>query len=299
MIYIDHFSLPSQAVESGCFSSTSPTYYATLYPFQVFSVKMFESIPMDDITIFCGSNGSGKSTLLNIIAEKLGLQRGSRFNRTELYGRYVGLTACNWTIADPARKHDILGRSKIITSDDVFDHILDVRTRNENIDFKRQVILDRRAELRYDAGSRPKIIDMSDPDSVNAYVDYADMMNKSASWFVKDRLGFNERTYSNGENAFRYFTDAIIPNGLYLLDEPENSLSAQLQIDLSDFILGMAKNYGCQFIISSHSPFVLATPYARIYDLDSCPVRTRRWTDLPNVRIYHEFFESHRADFNV
>mgnify|MGYP006990124335 CR=1 FL=1 len=35
----------------------------------------------------------------------------------------------------------------------------------------------------------------------------------------------NVREHSNGESAFLYFTDKIKENGLYLLDEPENSLS--------------------------------------------------------------------------
>ena len=40
---------------------------------------------------------------------------------------------------------------------------------------------------------------------------------------------------------------------LYLLDEPENSLSAELQLDLLKFIENSARFYNCQFIISTHS----------------------------------------------
>ena len=36
---------------------------------------------------------------------------------------------------------------------------------------------------------------------------------------------------------------------------------------------------------------------AKVYDLDSVPVETKRWTELENVRIYHEFFEEHRDEF--
>lgn len=300
MIYIDHFSLPSQEKESECFGKYFPTYYNTLYPFQVFPQKGLSALKLGDITIFCGSNGSGKTTLLNVISEKLGLMRESRFNKTELYDMYVEHTDCNLRISGREKMHSFMEISRIITSDDVFDHILDVRTRNENIDFKRQVILERRSELRNNPDARPREINFSDPESVRAFRNYADMTNRnrSASWYVKDRLGFNERTYSNGENAFKYFTDAIQPGGLYLLDEPENSLSAERQIDLSDFILGMARHYECQFIISTHSPFVLATPYTTIYDMDSYPVCTRRWTDIPSVRIFRDFFEDHRDEFD-
>lgn len=299
MIYVDKFRLPSQEEESRCFSSSSPTYFNTLYPFQVFPHKKLSEVQLGDITIFCGSNGSGKTTLLNVISEKLGLKRESRFNKTELYDLYIDKTDCNLCIGEREKMRSLMETSRIITSDDVFDHILDVRTRNENIDFKRKVILERRSEMRNNPDMRPREINFSDSESVQAFKDYADMTNrnKSASWLVKDRVGFNERTYSNGENAFKYFTDAIQPGGLYLLDEPENSLSAERQIDLSDFILGMARHYQCQFIISSHSPFVLATPYARIYDMDSCPVCIRRWTEIPSIRLFRDFFENHREEF--
>ena len=38
-------------------------------------------------------------------------------------------------------------------------------------------------------------------------------------------------------------------------------------------------------------------PGARVYDLDSAPVRARRWTELPNVRVYYEWFAAHAAEF--
>ena len=54
---------------------------------------------------------------------------------------------------------------------------------------------------------------------------------------------------------------------------------------------------GCQLIISTHSPFLLAMEGARIYDLDARPVDIKKWTQLENVRIYRRFFMEHREDF--
>lgn len=65
----------------------------------------------------------------------------------------------------------------------------------------------------------------------------------------------------------------------------------------SQYIAGMARFYDCQFIISSHSPFMLATPFAKIYDMDSNPISTTKWTDIPSVRTYHDFFEAHAGEF--
>ena len=62
----------------------------------------------------------------------------------------------------------------------------------------------------------------------------------------------------------------------YLLDEPENSLSAENQLKLKQFIEDSARFYNCQFIISTHSPFILSLTDALIYDLDSNPVVSKK-----------------------
>jgi predicted ATPase len=102
---------------------------------------------------------------------------------------------------------------------------------------------------------------------------------------------------SNGESAFLYFTRHIKEGGLYLLDEPENSLSASLQLELAQFLEDSARFYGCQFVIATHSPFLLALKGAKIYDLDRTPVEPCRWTDVPNVRTFYDFFHRHQKEF--
>ena len=298
MTYLESFTFPSQEAESGYFSNPyRPTYYQSNYPFQVFPQKGMDRVEFSDITIFCGSNGSGKSTTLNVIGEKLGLRRDSQFNSTELYRDYVEMTDMELNVYDRAKLRELYAVSRIITSDDVFNHILSVREQNDAKDFQRNVILQQRREYRNDEDSRPREIDFDDPSSFRKYKDYADMTRKSYSGYVRSRGVINERTYSNGENGFKYFTDAIKPGGIYLLDEPENSLSAQLQTELADYLAGMARFYDCQFIISSHSPFMLSMPFARIYDMDSAPVCRRKWTEIPSVKIYHDFFVQHADEF--
>lgn len=109
----------------------------------------------------------------------------------------------------------------------------------------------------------------------------------------------NVREQSNGESAFRYFIEKMDENGLYLLDEPENSLSPDKQLELKQFIEDSARFFGCQFIISTHSPFLLSLKEAKVYDLDSDPVSVRKWTELERVRDYYEFFKRHQASFEV
>ena len=102
---------------------------------------------------------------------------------------------------------------------------------------------------------------------------------------------------SNGENAFLYFTREIQEEGLYLLDEPENSLSPARQQELVKFLEDSARFFGCQFVISTHSPFLLAMRDAKIYDLDEDPADVKRWTELENVRTYYTFFRDHCDEF--
>lgn len=68
-------------------------------------------------------------------------------------------------------------------------------------------------------------------------------------------------------------------------------------MELVKFIEDSVRFFGCQFIISTHSPFVLSLKYAKIYDLDEDPVDIKKWTELESVRLYFEFFRSHEDEF--
>lgn len=297
MIYLKLFKFPSQEQESKCFNKMTPTYYDSLYPFGFLSSRGLESVELSDITIFAGSNGSGKSTLLNVISERLRLKREAPFNRTELFDNYLDRTEVKLDVPDTMEAMDFRKYSRIITSDDVFNYILETRRLNEQLDWQKGLIQKKRYELRRNPDIRPTGIDFSNPESFDEYSKCNRMLRGSLSDYIRSENIHNRRTYSNGENGYRYFVENIKPNGLYLLDEPENSLSSKIQIELSFFLSGMARRYGCQFIIASHSPFVLATPYAKVYNMDSTPVSCAKWTELENVRTYFEFFEEHRSEF--
>ena len=118
------------------------------------------------------------------------------------------------------------------------------------------------------------------------------------SKYVRSRLlNNNIEEHSNGESALLFWEREIKENSIYILDEPENSLSAENQIKLGKFIEESARFYNCQFIISTHSPFLLSLKDAKIYDLDSRPAESKKWTELPNVKIYYDFFMDHKNEF--
>ena len=259
------------------------SYHISMYPFDLFPYKGLEEITFSPVTFFYGENGSGKTTLLNIIAEKLRLERRSPFNKSTLFQDYVDLCT--------VQKKTIPQGSKILTSDDVFDYLIDARTLNTGIDKRREELVKEYADRKF-ANYR-----LSSMDEFEEFRKNREAKTKTQSRFVRDRLMLNIQMQSNGESAMGFFTSQIEEDALYLLDEPENSLSIERQQELAKLILDSARYLGCQFIIATHSPILLSMPDALIYDLDEDPVRTKRWTELKNVRKYFEFFEKHREEF--
>ena len=293
MIYLRSFDLVSESDETDFFWSwnykTQMMCYDhdNIYPFRIFSQKGLERIDFAPITIFYGGNGSGKSTLLNIIAKKLSLLRVSPFNDTPLMSDYVSMCSCILASRIP-------DESRIIASDDVFDYLLDLRAINNGVEGRRSELF-KEYERFTDPNIHFQMRTMAEYDELKAR---NDARKKTKSAYVTPRLNIGEvRGHSNGESAFRYFTEHIKENTLCLLDEPENSLSPKLQLDLLAFLSDSVRFFGCQLIISTHSPFLLSLPGAKIYDLDSSPVVTKAWTELENVRIYRDFFEERRKEF--
>ena len=110
-------------------------------------------------------------------------------------------------------------------------------------------------------------------------------------------IEFAQEKYSNGETSMHYFEEYLQPDALYLLDEPEVSLSPANQVMLAEEINKMARLLGCQFIIATHSPFMLGTLNAKIYNLDTEEYDIAKWSDLDNVRYFYNFFKKHEDEF--
>ncbi len=284
MIYLDYFTFPDGDMEFDFFLRQKRTCYDSYYPFQILSARRFRRIDFEPVTILYGGNGTGKTTALNVIAEKLQLSRDSVFNKTNFYSEYLQL-------CDYETRGAVPSNSRVITSDDVFDYMLNIRSMNEGIDRKKESLFEDYLDAKY---SDFRMRSLDDYESLKK-VTKARRMTQSK--FVRSELMDNIREYSNGESAFLYFSEKITENGFFLLDEPENSLSPARQQELVKFIEDSARFFGCQFVIATHSPFLLAMRDAKIYDLDDDPVDVKRWTELENVRAYYNFFKEHEDEF--
>ena len=121
---------------------------------------------------------------------------------------------------------------------------------------------------------------------------FVDAHRRTQSRYVRERLAANIPERSNGESALAFFVDAIKENALYLLDEPENSLSAERQQELVGFIEDSARFYGCQFIIASHSPILLGIPNAHILSFDDGRIHQCAYEETESYKITKAFISS-------
>lgn len=283
MVYLKEFNLLSEEFENSILINERRNYFHNQYPFRIFTDKKLEKIDFTNITILYGSNGSGKSTILNIIAEKLNA-KGLNFTGGEMFQTYVNHCKYETSLEIP-------DEVKIIKSDDVFDYIYNVKRINNRGFNQREALLKEYFECK-----KTSIRDINDYQSIKNEVDSKRL---GPSGFIRGRmLDKDVFEQSNGESALMYFISEIKDYGIYLLDEPENSMSASMQLKLVKFLEESARFFNCQFIIATHSPFIFGIDSATIYDLDSVPVSTKKWWELENMKIYYNFFKDNSEKFD-
>lgn len=308
-MYLERIILPSSGTEDEIlYSSDSPIgtmkglmkcHSGNLYPFGLFPERSrgMRELVLEfnsPITILYGGNGSGKTTILNLIAESIKAMRHSAFNKSGLFYDY--LNSCNTETGEQCRK------MMIITSDDVFDYLQRQRRKFEAFNEQRSRFSDemsrRRAIYKEEAElGRGVSVDFDDPESIESFHKRCAIMKNTNSMLIVKKMGIDQKGQSNGETAIDFFTDQITPGGLYLLDEPENSLSPKMQLALMDFISMMADEFNCQFIIASHSPFFIGMNYASVYNLDADIIDLCDWTELESIQVYRDFFR--RLEHNL
>ena len=314
MLYLESFKFPTWEAEDNSLCHyydprSNPNihkedYYhkdiSGNYPFGVLSSHNCYSLDFEPITILYGGNGSGKSTALNVMANVLKMKRHAPYNTSVMMDRYCGL--CKYTISyefkDEMPLSGLQEVSQIITSDDIFKGFLDRRERNKLKIAKATILNDIIPEVKYNT-ARPRSLNFETGENVDEFMQIQSWKKKSFSRIMTEELGTLEEGYSNGENSLRHLMSALEKEGLYLLDEPENSMSCSFQKSLAEIIHLSAMRCNTQFIIATHSPFLLAMPDTKIYNLDADPVVPAPWYELDNMRQYFELFDSFSEQFKA
>lgn len=297
MIYLDSFRFPSFEEEdiylAGYFRA-HPYSLNAVYPFKVLSERGLRSLDFKEITVLYGGNGSGKSTALNAIGNLLGVARNSAYNKGDFHNNYLEM--CSYSTGDFCDYIlTIRDKTTLITSDDIFKYMLDMRQNNGRVRNYRDDTIQQWFARR---NARIKSVNFETGEGVDELARSQRARRQSAKQYLSENLGDIVPSYSNGVTGFMKFIESIQPDRLYILDEPENSLSCELQMKLAQHIENSARYCGCQFIIATHSPFLLAMQGAKIYNLDSNPATVSEFWELPNMRLYHELFRRYDEKFD-
>jgi len=304
MIYLKKFRLlTGEACREAVADVQNTETHDEDYPAYVFSKIELEQIDFENITIFYGGNGSGKTSLLNVIAEKIGVLRKKEYVKTIFFEQYIE-DLCEF---ETTKGYDFLRNNcKFLSSDDIFDHILTVREDNKGIQSNKYEEKEFHAVVNSPGGGYRAVypdgvrINFEAPEvhkAIEQLDRFTNAPKKTQRQFVRSRAGEMQRQYSNGENALMFFDKEIEKDALYLLDEPENSMSPRFQLELKTLIEDSVRYKNCQFVIATHSPFILSLFDAKIYNLDATPVTVERWHKLENVRYYYDFFKKNKDLF--
>jgi len=111
--------------------------------------------------------------------------------------------------------------------------------------------------------------------------------------------GTSPHERSHGESFVDLVTHRFGPGGLFLLDEPEAALSVRGAMAVLARLAELA-GQGCQIVVATHSPILLALPGATIYEIgedgaiepvdydQALPVRlTREFLAAPDRFLHH------------
>ena len=237
-----------------------------VFPFNLPLVRDLDELAFTaPVTFFIGENGSGKSTLLEGIAAAAGLPAvgGEEIETDETlaamrrFGRALRLSWGRRT-----------RRGFFLRAEDFFRFTRRMNRLVRELD-------DQIAE--YD----------------RTLTGYAQKLAKGAAAgqraAIVGRYGEDLDANSHGESFLKLFQARLVPEGLYLLDEPEVPLSPNRLLTLLSMIKQQVEEGGAQFIIATHSPILMAYPGATIYSFDTQPVSEIAWEDVEHVDLTRRF----------
>jgi predicted ATPase len=240
------------------------------FPFSVPAIRSLQGSPLDlsaDVTFFVGENGAGKSTLLEAIAcAGRATTVGSEATDRDPTLAAVRTLADRLVLSWKRRSH----RGFFLRSEDFFG-------------FTKYVQI-----LREEAQANLREIDQ-DTERSDYARSLARMPHQRTLHELRERYGEDLDAMSHGESYFKLFAARFVPNGFYLLDEPEGPLSPMRQLGLLSFIKTMVEDQQAQFLIATHSPMLMAYPGALIYRFDQDGISRADYHELDHVAIMRDF----------
>ena len=103
--------------------------------------------------------------------------------------------------------------------------------------------------------------------------------------------GVSLHAQSHGESFLSLVLNRFGGSGLYLLDEPESALSPMRLLSLMAVMDELVKK-DSQFIISTHSPILMAFPGAEVLQLSDRGIESVSYRETEHYRITRQFLEN-------
>jgi predicted ATPase len=248
-----------------------PISESKYFPFSLPLLQTLKEINFDSpVTLFVGENGSGKSTILEtlacaaemIVVGSESTKRDPSLVHARELAKYFKIT---WT--KRAR------RGFFLRAEDFFGYAKRLNEMRTEMEAELENV-----ELEYK--------NRSDFAREQARMSYTHELGG-----LRQRYGEGLDTRSHGESFLTLFQSRFVPDGLYLLDEPEAPLSPIRQLALIAAIKDMVVQNG-QFVIATHSPILMAYPEATILNFDGGQIRPARYENLEHVRLMRDFLQN-------
>ena len=244
------------------------------YPFSVPAVRATGTLEFtSSVTFLVGENGSGKSTVLEGLAAacKLPAVGSAAIDRDASMAHARALGAAMKLTWSTTRKRT--HRGFFLRAEDFFG-------------FTKQLAVQRAEMLAEIAEAKEAYRDRS-PDALERKLG---PLHASLAGDER-RYGADLDANSHGEAFLTLFRSRFVPDGLFLLDEPEAPLSPTSQLALLNMLQEMVAQGG-QFVVATHSPILLAFPGAVIWSFDEAPPRPIPFNEVDHVRVTRDFLNA-------
>jgi predicted ATPase len=223
------------------------------------------------VTFLVGENGSGKSTLLEGLAAGM---HATAAGSAQIDEDETLASARRFAAAYRFARRRHASRRLFVRAEDLFGFVGRVS-----------------ASIR-------DLADLEDHFDRTVKGDYGRALAKGAASGQRQALeatyGADPDAKSHGETFLNLLQKRLAGDGLYFLDEPEAPLSPQRVLGLIS-ILKDAVADGCQLIIATHSPILMAFPGAEILVFEGDQITPTPWEELDHVRLTRAFLNDPQA----
>jgi predicted ATPase len=249
-----------------------PPGMADRFPFNVPAIRALTTLEFTTpVTFLVGENGSGKSTFMEAVASAAGsiaagsddLGRDKSLQSVRALAKMLKLAWHKRTRKGLfLRAEDYFGYTRRLAQ---MREAMEQDVRNVNSEYKA------RSDYARSLALMP-------------------LLGQLAA--LKEKYGGDLDERSHGESFFSFFKARFVPDGLYMLDEPEAPLSPLRQLGFLSLMKEMVEQHRAQFIIATHSPILMAFPDAAILSFDRTPVQTVAYEELEHVTLTRDFLNN-------